>query len=459
MADTEQLWNPTTKPRLPDLKRARNIASQVLLSANLVKSAPRAAFADSDVARVDMSFCHNAKTMGVANGGAAEPVALDLQLIFLASLDVPVEGRRHNMPVTGGGGKFRVAFGHQGSVIGLSGGWRTIESVEAVRPIKSKSEAQAEFAKLFPGAKLTNVRSHLAYYSAPAFERQTHLVPVWECGANLMLDDGREVPIRPQTIPAIDEFPAFTRGEASGEPSREPVRTPRAPGEDPQFECGAAWIGVPQSAFEADKNGFLEECQARGAQVNFDVGNAQANVSLFHANAPTQAEKTDVVFYTGHADHNGWVMNNEFLTFDASQPPLQFGTADMEWLIIAACGPLHSSHFRPSMSSAFTRWGGTFDGLHGMLGFGSLSHAHPNEGRRFVQLAAEHSMVDAWLRTAIEVQPCSTLGDRATNRGIFAVALYAHNGDHCARHEKLLGPSCADVGNDARQLHMIWTQM
>ncbi len=52
------------------------------------------------------------------------------------------------------------------------------------------------------------------------------------------------------------------------------------------------------------------------------------------------------------------------------------------------------------------RWDGAFDGLHQLLGYGSVTNDNEVEGKLLAQYCREgQTVISAWFRTAKEVQP------------------------------------------------------
>jgi hypothetical protein len=486
--DMERLWNPQANPNLPDQGRAKEVADRFLAENRL---------APTGDPRVRVAFSHHSATLaGPDVPGQMQNQLLDRQVNYQVAIVVSRPGAAERVvPVYGGGGKFKVAVGEEGSVIGFQGGWREIAGVESEEEILPQSAAEAELRKRFAAQQVTDVTSRLAYYAASASEAQTLLPPVWVVSGRLQI--GQEsVPIREVVIPATKFGPKQESGPGPG--TRAPNETPRpgslnrdegpakkqssltgllsglgdllappASAQDP-FECGTSWIGPSQGlgGSPANRQGFIDHCRAAGWSINFDWGEANAFESDWNANDDSWVDAADLVFYTGHASQDGWVLNqpnDTFLHFSEVGPAGGadiYGSTDVEWIIIAACGPLQSTHFTTNTTNAFDRWRGIFDGLHILLGYGAITFDNTLEGRRFMELArGGWNVVDAWFRTAWEIQP-STNGASAPDGPVVVVAaMYAHNGDHCARNEHLwgMGPTCADVTGTAQQRTIIWS--
>jgi hypothetical protein len=180
-------------------------------------------------------------------------------------------------------------------------------------------------------------------------------------------------------------------------------------------------------------------------------------------------DAADFVFYTGHANSDGWVLN---MPNDTSldwtevgpapgSPNDLYGQNDLEWFIVAACGPHQSNHFTTGVGSAFDRWRGTFDGLHIFMGYGAITNDNTSEGSRVTELGrAGWTLIDAWFRTAWEIQP-TTNGEAAPNGpNVFATAMYAHMGDHATRNDHMHGAGSVvypDPVGPAQQRNLLWS--
>jgi hypothetical protein len=158
--------------------------------------------------------------------------------------------------------------------------------------------------------------------------------------------------------------------------------------------------------------------------VNFNWGNQNAWETDWDANDDEWLDAADFVFYTGHASLNGWqlvtpgtstrvLLTPSVVGSSPQAPGDRWGAQDLEWVVVAACGPLQDDVIAPGGGDVLTRWEGAFDGLHTLMGYGSITNDNTDEGRKIAQYTREGTpVVDAWFRTAQEVQP-STNGESA----------------------------------------------
>jgi hypothetical protein len=479
MADLDALWNPQGRGNVPDQAQARRTADRFLQENRLLPQASER--------RVRASYAHTTES-GVSEDapGPVHRQILDRQVVYGFEIVFPGPGGRERaIPVYGGGGKLKVAVGPENRVIGYSGGWREIESVEAEAEVMGQSAAESRFRAAYPQDGVRNVRARLAYYAAPGFEEQRLLAPVWVVSGEVSVA-GEMSPTREVVIPATSHGPNLDSG-----PPPQPQRTGREPApaalarsSKPTLgrrfhdliappahaqtrRCGTSWIGTSQGlpGSSGNKQGFVDQCRAAGWTIGFDYGDQNAWESDWLANDDSYVDNVDLVFYTGHASPNGWnVFTPNATSVSSSSVNVtgidHWGNSRLRWLIVAACGPHQSTHFTTGTTNAFDRWRNVFDGLNIFLGYGAVTNDNTTEGRRFMELTrAGWGVIDAWFRTAWEVQPTSNGWTAPNGPTIYVTAMYAHNGDHCQANERLygMGPTCPSVVGSTQKRTLIWS--
>ncbi|WP_437283068.1 DUF6345 domain-containing protein [Sorangium sp. So ce375] len=183
------------------------------------------------------------------------------------------------------------------------------------------------------------------------------------------------------------------------------------PVDDGRAAVGAEWVGLcgglDHSAANVD--GLLRSFREGGIEPRFNWGDQRAwevdfkDPSLGGQDA-SFADSVDLTFYTGHATGMGFTfcsaMNDRLLHFSEAH----WGNSNLEWLVVAACGPLQDD------GGAWRyRWSGAFDGLHLLLGYATESFDDTTEGSLFARTllddASPTPVRQAWVTTAIEVQP------------------------------------------------------
>lgn len=203
-------------------------------------------------------------------------------------------------------------------------------------------------------------------------------------------------------------------------------------GDDGRLEAGTSWIGetggLPGSRYNA--GGFIDELRADGWRINFNWGNRAAWHSDWTGNDDRYVDGADAVFYAGHANLNGWqqeaVGGDGWLSWDELGGSRDlWGENDLEWFIVAACGPLQDDLITAGGGDVF-RWRDGFDGLHQMLGYGAVTFDNQVEGKTFVQYAQGGStVIDSWFRTAREVQPTTNGWSAPDGPTIWVGVVYA----------------------------------
>jgi hypothetical protein len=478
LRDTKQLWNPNLRPQLPSREKAKVLADKFLAENKLLPG---------EDGHVKVSFAEFTET-GVAADipGKLDKKILDIQANYKADLLIEkTTGQKLVMPVVGGGGDFKVAIGDRGAVIGFLGGWRPIAEIASTEEILPKTEAEAKFKGVVGNANVTKIESFLAYYSAPAYEQQNILAPVWVVKAEAKFGD-QKVRVRNGIIaatkygPTWPEIPTKTR-------IKEEQPGPRSLDKDESQqsrldllftsayaqsapEAGTSWIGPSQGlgGSPANAQGFVDGLAAAGWNINFNWGEANAWESDWNSNDDNWVDAADFVFYTGHANSDGWVLNtpnDTFLHFSEvgatpGSPNDRLGQSDLEWIIIAACGPHQSNHFVGSVGNAFDRWRGMFDGLHVFLGYGAVTYDNTTEGSRVVELAgAGWPVIDAWFRAAWEIQPSTNGYSAPDGPTIYVTAMYAHKGSHETRTDHIwgTGTTASDPVNPGQQRYLMWS--
>jgi hypothetical protein len=414
-ADESQLWKPSVKGALPNKSEAASIARSFLKKNKLLPDL-REPFTLGKPFVASTQFA-------LSKNGKRENRALDMHVTF------PVLAG--SIPVTGGGSALKVTIGPSGKVIGFNGGFRTVtESFEA-KTIPA-SAAKTQFKELTGGMKVVNANVSLAYYAAPSFTGQEFLYPVYVCNGTAVFGKER-IPLRSIMLAATDFGPPIRFAEPQAKrpklarpgstmkedrkPERKNVRRSLATAAATRpWEAGTSWIGqsggLPGSHDNA--KGFVDEWAAAGWHIDFNWGDANAWESDWRRNDDTWVDNADFVFYTGHANMNGWVLSapdDDRLSFTEvgagpATPGDLWGQSDLEWVVVAACGPLQDNVISPGGGDVLGRWDGAFDGLHMMLGYGAVTNDNTDEGRKLAQYSkGGATIINSWFRCAREIQP------------------------------------------------------
>jgi Family of unknown function (DUF6345) len=421
-ADESKLWKPGLPSKLLSHKGALARSKAVLRKKRLLPKLDRPFRFGKPVIGGTIAARQSVKT------GRRENRKLDVQVGYPVMVG--------NLPVIGGGGNFKVTLGHQGEVTAYSGVWRSPRQAFTAKLIQRKT-ADKQFRALTRKLKIASFDARLAYYAAPSFHNQEFLYPVYVYAATALIRDQR-VPLRQIILPATDFGPAVPQSvpqpprkriagkgvrrvrprkavagdTAKGNVVRRSYRTPTLP-----WEAGTEWIGTSGGLTGSQSNaqGFVDEWAAAGWHVDFNWGDGNAWESDWRSDDDNWVDNVDFLFYTGHASMNGWklapVGGDGWLNYTEPGPSPQFpgdlwGQSDLEWMVIAACGPLQDEVISKGGGDVFQRWSGAFDGMHILLGYGAITYDNTDEGRKLAQYCKSGStVIDAWFRAAREIQP------------------------------------------------------
>jgi hypothetical protein len=474
VADTARLWKPSACPvALPDSAAAVALADARVDTAALLPRLARDTFRIVKRTAPALAAWYDVGT------GSRTDCAIHRQVSYEVEVRIPETDRY--LPVVGGGGRFTLVLGDSARTLAFSGVWRPVVRVASRERLISRATVDRQFRSYTRGLRVASVERTLAYYSAPAAESERLLYPVWVYSGTMIVGFDT-VEMRSITFPATgsSRAPPPLATAAVHAPSMPPPRGAVAGGDENNspgtFESGAEWfISPPYAGLNA--LGFLDGLHAAGWKENFRKGGSAALLTDWIVDDDTWVDGADFVFYSGHADKNGWQLSpslNLFLSsldVGSSKDVTRdlWGDQDLEWLIIAACGPLqdpqvtsggtgritaNSATSVAGANSAFGRWAAAFDGLHLLMGFASRSYDSKDEGRTVVKYARDGlPLVDAWLRTAKELQ-----APLAGGRRVWAAAMYAVGPNGSARDDHLwgLGKSVSPDFKPPTKLVVIW---
>lgn len=470
-ADEERQWT-LAKNKL-ELPPAKDVYARAGALLNDLELLPRF----DDGAPFELMELNAGRTLlATRTKGSRSQHTLDIQARYAVGVRNPgVEGAPDLLPIVGGGGKFNLALGDKGRPVGYSGLWRKTGEAESVDALDQR-EATDRFDELTSDLHLSHTHSFLAYHAAPTGSKQETLTPVWVFGGILDVR-GRKVPMRLVTIPATDYGPKLPtyrpqppRKKQAGRLNLERSRRAdvMAHSANP-FEAGTSWIGTSGGLAGSHDNakGFVDGLADDGWLVNFNWGDGNAWESDWRRNDDTWVDAADFVFYTGHANKDGWVLTSPddgFLSFNEvgggpATPGDLWGQQDLEWAVIAACGPLQDELISAGGGDVLARWDGAFDGLHSLLGYGAITYDNTDEGKRIVQYAKGGApIIDSWFRTAREIQPSTNGASPPDGPDVWVGAMYVIAGSADPRNDHLWGHgSVAADPHNPNTLVCMWT--
>ena len=421
----------------------------------------------------------------------------DTTVFYDVEMDVSEMGlKQKTLPIIGGGGRFSVAMGDAGRLLATDGIWRPITGKPVQYELIPQAKTDELFRELTDGVPISEFTSELAYYSAPAFTGQDLLYPVYVYSGVAKYGE-QVVPLRKVVIPAteIGQIPRTDDKQPLRPKNAEPIirslplDMELIPGKtlppgitlnrqlmndinynlsdlmvagnladngigltiNPKlnelvlkdirdalryYSAGTSWIGssggLPKSKNNAQ--GFVNELAAIGWNIHFNWGDANAYESDWRKNDDNWVDAVDFVFYSGHANSNGWTLSppdDNFLHCNETGGASDlWGANNLEWAVIAACGPLQDA-LVGSGGDVLSRWRNAFDGLHMLMGYAQVTYDNDQEGKRLVQYAKSKSTTlrQSWFRVGREIQPS----------GIWVGAYYVGNNAHSTGDDHLWG--------------------
>jgi len=459
-SDRAEMWNPESKAQLPDDKKARLIADNLLSQSKLLPQKTK--FASYEYSNTGNSI---ASTFRMDTKQRSDK-KIDVQINYSLKISPEFNPEFAKIPVLGGGTELSVTIGDGGKVIGFSGILRQAEEVAGMYEMIDNNAADEQFRRLTSNLKDVKFSSVLGYYTAP-LGTESFLYPVYSYSGTATVN-GEKIPLRIVNIPAttFNKFIPPAKEILSRTAKTFPQRRATVPEENtergdkintkqplyfkggngfgytpPQAswkECGTSWIGESGGLGGSRNNtkGFIDKLSAEGWAVNFNWGDGNAFESDWRRDDDSWVDATDFVFYAGHANMNGWTLSNPddgSLSFSEvgtvpENPGDLWGQQDLEWVVIAACGPLQDAVLATGGGSVFERWDGAFDGLHQLLGYGSVTYDNEDEGKKLAQYCRDgNTIIDAWFRTAREVQPSSNTYGAPDGPAIYVGVMYAYN--------------------------------
>jgi hypothetical protein len=428
--DQSQFCNPELRPKLLNVKETLGEAEKIIAKKKLLpKLGKQFSFAKPQVGGTYYSMVENEKR---------QDHLLDRQIVY------PIQV--NDLPVVGGRGDYTLAFGDKGNLISFSGGG--IQSGESFQAkVIEKERVEKIFKELTSKLPIVSHETYLAYHAGATFDKQEYLYPVYVIKSKAKI--GKElIHLRNIIIPATEfgptpprQVPQKIRNGRTGllkeiSEASKVRRTYASRAASNPFEAGASWIGLSGglTGSQANAQGFIDGWRTAGWRINFNWGDANAWESDWRRNDDTWVDAADFVFYTGHANMNGWVLANPddgFLSFtevgsSPGNPGDLWGQNDLEWAVIAACGPLQDNVLYSGGGSALDRWKGAFDGMHLLMGYGGVTFDNTTEGAKLAQYAKQgQTLINAWFRTAKEVQPSTNGYGAPDGPNIYVGALWA----------------------------------
>ncbi len=455
-ADQADLWNPKLYPNLPNKQNTSKIADEFIIKNNLL---PHVEDDNNNLFAIEMlePAGSHISTMNRVNG-EREDRQLDyrIQYSFQIILDNDPEIENGTVtdiavPIIGEGAKIGVTIGDGGKIIAFNRSWQPLESIETNADYVPRKIADSYFRKLTEKLNIESFDATLAYtftQPLPNKQHQQYLYPVWTYRSMCNIKNHR-FPSRIITIPAT-EFgptpryyePLFTRSKQHT-PLNWNWKTGKRRGLSSinPYEACTSWIGQigGLSGSRNNAQGFTDGLKDAGWNISFNWGDCNAWEADWSGNGDNHIDASDIVFYSGHGGTDGWQLFNPdgcspgYLTpattgNSPEAPNYRWGQQDLDWIVIAANGPLEDDILVKDGGNALNRWDGIFDGLHTLMGYGAVTFDTELEGQRIVQYAREgQTLINAWFRTAQEIQPSNNGCKAPYGPTVYVGALWVGN--------------------------------
>ncbi|RUS34501.1 hypothetical protein BC938DRAFT_480096 [Jimgerdemannia flammicorona] len=432
-ADLSQNWKPTLYPSLPTDEEARKIADDVIAKygPNLDSQGPF---------KIGFASIGHTTYASKSEGCDREDRKLDTRVNYVVTVNHSAYGE---IPIVGGGAKFQVGLGDKGRLISYYGTWRVANTDGDEHKVIPKEVADAKWLESNGVGNMT-WKSYLAYFAAPIGLEQQFLYPVYVYESTQIVN-GKTVQVRSTRVPATDFCPVIVNIGPL-----EVYEKPRKNGtvhkkcrhgvcEDCIKECGVEYLTMAPglaslSKTQANAVGFLKALEADGWKINFKWSNQNVWRSDWTINNDVWVDGADFVFYTGHAGGDGWYLGDGSLLAYNQIGPNVYGDTDLEWLVIAACGPFQDDIIEPGEGDAYSRWNHVFNGLHLILGYATVSDDTDLEGTMLISNARQgYTLLESWFKTAAAAQ----------NSDVYAAAMWVH--DAYNDHLNGYGPISEDV--------------
>lgn len=305
------------------------------------------------------------------------------------------------LPVTGPGQSIDLFLGADGKVAYANINVRRVKASPKVVAVPVGSAAAQACATAGGSVKGAVYSGSPTYYMHASLARRDALYPVLSCSVTGIADivsqefyvDVRDID-RPVGIdlgrPSFEQIPGdegtVEFGSAYlGDNANAPLNNACADTDgDGAPDCPRGW--APQDNSQINTDAFDRSMSNWGRQVIASPDNVAP--ALFVGGPGAQANAVDLMWYTGHASARGWQANTgatptSATTVNVNQVSL--GQADLEWLMIAACGPLQNAD--ASGVSWRDRLSPMFQGLHQLLSYATISATSSIEGQRFADYA------------------------------------------------------------------------
>jgi hypothetical protein len=175
---------------------------------------------------------------------------------------------------------------------------------------------------------------------------------------------------------------------------------------------GPTDVGIEQTVDEwacaqASADGFKSEMASHGIATAFDWRGWNAfekdfkDVTLGGWDS-TYVDNVDAQWYTGHGSAGGFTFKSSVDDTVLTPNEARWGDGDLEWMQLESCQVLRDTN---GMNDYFTRWGGSFNGLHILNGFHTNAYCvGGGTGGRFAEYLFPKKFLGITIRPALKVR-------------------------------------------------------
>lgn len=414
LVGTKQLSGTAVPPQTTDDERADGTAG--------IAWDPAAVNALQPMTTTAMSTLLTSAAASLKQGDTGvlmKPAAVTLEMYSPASKSITLKkqiatsGARTSKlggyPLVGPGNSFDLLVGGTGKLVFVNIQQRAYSAGTNVQ-VPTGAEAVARCKSVLEQSKPGSttgytLAANLVYFAPALSEKASTIEPGLQCDGTR--SDGAT--LRTIVIRARLDQPAtpFLAGNGF---SMKPILDNDVNGLELGTSYRAANARPALSSTEPSTQNYEDLMTAWGMDLKVDLNDSTPD-SAFAAGTDAGAagaDSVDMFWYTGHAYSDGWQTD----TGMTNVPDLRFGNADLEWLVVAACGPFQDNGAGGTWQQRLTPM---FQGLHLLMAYATTSYDTTGEGAAFAVYSivgafppassARPSLVAAWIYTALDNQP------------------------------------------------------
>ena len=386
--------------KVPDAKYALAAAAKSLRAAKLLPEGAQAVATPTRIEIVD------------AQGKGLADQALDIAVSYRFKL-----GR---LPLEGPGAKVRVAYGPNAEVTQLIVATRRLVAAGQVAVVDDQ-QGRKRCADWLDGEQPAGrkvVAADLAYYAPPLSEKIKRLTPSYRC----RLQDESGAVSQVFFVPAAVDAKRPPRPEP--QPPRKAEGAQAAPRSIGRVDVGSEGTGPCSGLPCTGTNvaGFNNRMSSAGVPVQFTWLDANAweddwkDPSL-GGHDSDWVDDVDMAYWQGHGWPFGFSFSGCSSIDDASlvNTDARWGNRDAEWMSLFTCLVLAEED---GGQRWWQRWGPTFQGLHQINSFHTVSYHSCQHGGIYADYLMRTPFLwwnqplkvrEAWAQTAIDDQPADVV--------------------------------------------------